>query len=369
MRIKRRFKLWSLFDDGYYSGTKLQPDKFKFTYEYKDGVDDLDFATVYVIGIEPDKTTPTVLASFYDLPKSACPAEKTMATVIELQNVTNVVDMFCIVTGINYLEEFHFASAVFDISQIKHGVEADYDDIECGLFLRTFTLNNGEIFSWDNIVNLNHTFSGDTPTHYRVSRYEDFADTDWQVYTAVPTTELYAIGPNTFYFQLKNDSEESGILSSSIGWHGALWVLYTDEAGLELIEHTAADTVSSLLGLPHLTPVPIDTADLSLLDLTDSDSFAYTSMLITSPATPVSWAAGSQTATWSYEGHTGTELVDLIMYQSIVEEFTFATGVTLSDGTVNGTIPAGKTGVYYLQIRLQSDPTVQYAVSAAITMI
>jgi len=83
--------------------------------------------------------------------------------------------------------------------------------------LVSFDINGDDIFSYGSLVTITSTVTN-SPTHYRLSRYSDFSDTDWVAYANPVSQELYQIGLNTFYFQVKNDTGESNVLSEGIGW-------------------------------------------------------------------------------------------------------------------------------------------------------
>jgi len=259
-REQQKIDIWSLFDDGYYSGTRMQPDKVKLTYEYKSDVAAEDFATLYIFGIEPEKTTPTVLASYYNLPKSTCSLVQTMATVIELKNTANVVDMFGYITGFDLLKDCHFISAVADITSIKPGIEADDTAIDCDdkITLLTFRMDSGAIYSYDGTVTLNHTYAGGVPTHYRVSMLPDLSDAEWLTYESLPQFCLSKRGINTVYLQLKDATDESNILSGDIGWSG--WIdISTEDTFNPYIE--IATNYNESIGITYLPEVRVSIGD------------------------------------------------------------------------------------------------------------
>ena len=267
----RKFNILNMLVNG-----KLRlPDKIKLAYRYKK--DSTGKAYVYVFGYKPDTVKPFMLTYQYELYDSECPRERTMTTIIELKTVPMITDYMLVISNYEELNDLYNVVGVFDDTEIPYGRTADDTEFDCGFDLQTFEINNGDIFTYKPTVTLNHTYFGGSPTNYRVSRYQDFSDTDWQIYTALPTTSLYTIGLNTFYFQLKTADEESQILSDSIGWHGATWLFYDDNAELELPALScASDTAVSVTDIIDLPEPYSETLILELLGLSTTDSVLIT---------------------------------------------------------------------------------------------
>lgn len=125
-QFDRRYSIWTLLDEG----KRFQPDKIKVTYRYKKTYTDL--ASVYVFGLEPDKTTPTLMATAYVLPASTCPRERYMSTVIELLNYIKVCDIWVMIAHYESLEDVLNITAVYDKKEIPHGKPATVTAFNCG---------------------------------------------------------------------------------------------------------------------------------------------------------------------------------------------------------------------------------------------
>lgn len=83
----------------------------------------------------------------------------------------------------------------------------------------TYTINDGSIFSGSGTVILNNSCNN-SPTHYRASRYEDFRDTSWNPYSQTPSFDLYSVGLNRIYLQVKNAEYSSDVIYREVAWHG-----------------------------------------------------------------------------------------------------------------------------------------------------
>lgn len=83
----------------------------------------------------------------------------------------------------------------------------------------SYTINDGSIFSGSGTVILNNSCNN-SPTHYRASRYEDFRDTSWNPYSQTPSFDLYAVGLNRIYLQVKNAEYSADVIYREVAWHG-----------------------------------------------------------------------------------------------------------------------------------------------------
>lgn len=96
----------------------------------------------------------------------------------------------------------------------------------------SFLLNGEDIYSDSSTVTATNITRWN-PTHYKISRYDNFSDANWIEYEQEFFYELYQSGLNTLYFITKNEVGESNIKTAQIGW-----------AGTE--DHTVSDTVPVL---------------------------------------------------------------------------------------------------------------------------
>lgn len=362
----KKFNPISLYGVDFQSGTMFFPDKIKVNYRYFPG--GTTTARLYVMGIRPGDTRPTPLCTSYELPLSECQRERIMTAVIELKYETMATDMFLLISNYEYLQDLYSILGVFDKGEIKYGDVATVESFNCGFDLMTFQINGGEIFTWQPEVSLDHTYFGGPPTHYRVSRYDDFSDTDWISYTADITTMLYTIGINTFYFQLKTADEESRILSDSIGWHGATWQYFVDEAEFDLIEFDMADSVTVDIKAPNLIPAHNDIAEFELIEFNTADTMLISRIECTSPTTGTVWPSLSyRTVAWTYEGMSGTRLVDVQVWLAGIYIEDYATGISLNDGSVTTQVKAAWKGSCQIIIVMQDDANIS-AKSGVITV-
>ncbi|MCH6258393.1 beta-propeller fold lactonase family protein [Puniceicoccaceae bacterium K14] len=109
--------------------------------------------------------------------------------------------------------------------------------------LDSFAIENGANETEARSVGLTLSYSGVDPTHYRVSEFLDFSDTDWVTYESPKNMILSeGMGEKTVYLQLKNENGVSQVLSDSITLTGPLIV------GLKAVSELVYD-VSSGLGV------------------------------------------------------------------------------------------------------------------------
>ena len=83
-----------------------------------------------------------------------------------------------------------------------------------------FTLDNGAQIALRHTVNLNYTFNGGSPTHFRVAESETaLSSAAWKTYNSSALTYSFATEVHelkTVYTQLKNAVNETGIKRASI---------------------------------------------------------------------------------------------------------------------------------------------------------
>lgn len=128
-----------------------------------------------------------------------------------------------VATGI-YLEIYNAEYVSIEnvsISQLQSGTQPNGTQAISQEVLRidSFVINDGSIFSPTQSVVLNNTCIG-SPTHYRASMYSNFIDALWMPYSSNPQFELYTIGVNAIYLQVKNSTSISDVISRQIAWHG-----------------------------------------------------------------------------------------------------------------------------------------------------
>ena len=199
------------------TGKLLQIDKIKIVYEYKRTYEEL--SNMFVFGLRSNERTPSNQCWRFELPDSECLYDNRQVMIIKLDNVINVTDFWMVINYAESLFCIYSIVLVSDILEIPLGIKANFQEAPCGMNLQSFAINNGDIFSQQKTVYLNHTVFG-TPTHYKASIYEDFRDVNWTDYITEPTFELPEAGVTTIYLQLKDAESESDILNDSIGWHG-----------------------------------------------------------------------------------------------------------------------------------------------------
>jgi len=181
---------------------------------------------LYVYGVTGEENSPEikVLLSEYKLPR---PKDKdgnyTLWLTSSTVKLTDVKQMYLLIEVDN--------SEWIDINDMQIGVlESSITSSNVGdstgnygtesLVITSFKLNNGEIFSSNQGCPVSFT-SSRPPTHFRLSKLESFADTEWTIISAFPSVvQLYIAGVNTFYLQIKDSEELSNVAHSSVGWHG-----------------------------------------------------------------------------------------------------------------------------------------------------
>jgi hypothetical protein len=127
-------------------------------------------------------------------------------------------------------------------------------------------INNGDIFSEGSTVVVKSICLGD-PTHYRISKFNDFRDFGWSDYREEVFFELYEAGLNTIYYQVKNAEEESVILERSIGWHGFEKVIAQEQCALSDVITLEGIVISKPVIVPSLT---LDDVEIEEIDMSDS---------------------------------------------------------------------------------------------------
>jgi hypothetical protein len=85
--------------------------------------------------------------------------------------------------------------------------------------LTAFEVENGNAVALRQTVDLNYTYTGGAPLHFKVSETPDLSDASWQPYNPAALTYTFASdahGVKTVYSRLKNDKGESVVMSDEI---------------------------------------------------------------------------------------------------------------------------------------------------------
>ena len=126
LNINKRYDIWNLIN----SGIHLQPDKIKITYRYKKAQD--ENCHVYAFGLIPDATKPVMLAYGALLYDSKCPRERAMTTILELNNVLKVTDIYIIIAHYELLQDVYSITGVWDSKDIQLGRGTTDVEFDCG---------------------------------------------------------------------------------------------------------------------------------------------------------------------------------------------------------------------------------------------
>lgn len=240
------------------------PEFVKISYRYKDTYSDPAYVNVY--GFKHGSTTPIIMAYGLELPDSTCGLERHMSHLIRLKKETGILDFFVQINNRESIRDLHNIIGVHEIQGMPAGELADEGDFTCGLRLMTFEINNGDVFTYSNIVFLSYTNTG-TATHWQVSESPNFYGASWVSVLTSPTYTIQRIGPTTLYFRLKNADEVSNILNASIGRHGAPWLFPMDDVILNVLS-SLTESVTVSLSTP--TPLPVsESVSISEYEITE----------------------------------------------------------------------------------------------------
>ena len=90
--------------------------------------------------------------------------------------------------------------------------------------LENIIINNGDVDSVSTVVNVFFNISGSQPTHYMLSELSDFSDATWTEYLSATAqfTLSSELGEKIIYAKVKNDYNESAIVSDSITLYAPL---------------------------------------------------------------------------------------------------------------------------------------------------
>ena len=150
--------------------------------------------------------------------------------------------------------------------------------------LDTFTLGANAANSASPGATITFTSSGGTPLEYRISETADLSDATWTAISSYNTYELsVANGAKTVYFQLRNATGESAIVSDAIER-----VTYTYAPQVIISQYydpDVAGTNSKYIELTNISTNPVDLTGYSLVRWTnqDAENWKYTGSATTSP--------------------------------------------------------------------------------------
>jgi hypothetical protein len=209
----RRFNINPLIDNG----GRIIPWKIILDYAYNRivGLDKQAYINIYGTKVSDNPVTVCVASMLYIPTEEVMQMTRYTSSIIDVSDL-QISGIWCEIVNAEYLDLKRISFA-YKQAAIPSGEIAELNDgIPRILY---YQINNGNIFSYTQEVELNNTCTN-SPTHYRASRFIGFNDAVWTTYSTAPKFQLYSIGSNRIYFQVKNAIGESDVLYRDIGWHG-----------------------------------------------------------------------------------------------------------------------------------------------------